>query len=401
MKDDLSLEESTISPTETNFEETEWEEEAKGEESEEAEGLDEQSDDSNVEEPNLVQLFFTDFRDVPLLNREDEIRIAGKMARIRKQIGAVLRAHAAMIRQIRKERKDIELPHIRTKDLREESLLAFLGGLTMLLKEKTSSRTAHLQLKPLIQQLEKHLADLRASRDEMMKANLRLVVIIAKQYANRGLSFLDLIQEGIFGLIRAVEKFDPERSCRFSTYAVWWIRQHIMRAIENQADLIRAPVHINEARRKLDKTYRRLERELNRNPSMEELSESLGVKLPMVERLLQVPQFYLSLNQEIDSEDERTLEGVIADRNAPPPDHTILEAEISSRVQKALTHLSPREEKIIRLRFGIDEDRDRTLDEIGRVYRVSRERIRQLEQRALRRLKDIFPGKGLEEFVNS
>jgi RNA polymerase primary sigma factor len=394
------MEENMVSPTEKNFEETEWEEEAKAEESGEPEGLDEQSDDANVEEPNLVQLFFTDFRDVPLLNREDETRIAGKMTKIRKQISSVLRGNAALIRQIRKERKDIELPHIRTKDLREESLLAFLGGLTILLEERKGPRSTHSQLKSLIQELERRLAELRASRDEMIKANLRLVVIIAKQYANRGLSFLDLIQEGIFGLIRAVEKFDPERSCRFSTYAVWWIRQHIMRAIENQADLIRAPVHINEARRKLDKTYRRLERELNRNPSMEELSDSLGVKVPVVERLLQVPQFYLSLNQEIDSEDERTLEGVIADPNAPPSDHTILEAEISSRVQKALTQLSPREEKIIRLRFGIDEDRDRTLDEIGRVYRVSRERIRQLEQRALRRLRDLFPGKGLDEFVN-
>jgi RNA polymerase primary sigma factor len=362
-------------------------------------------EETKDEEPNLVKLFWADFQNIPLLDRLGEVRVATEIEKGRRAIGQVLRSHAPLIRKIRKERGDIELPRIRIRDLREESLLAFLSGLRMLLDTPKGKAVppAHnkREVKALIREVEIALERLRIPRDVMIKANLRLVITTAKQYSNRGLPFLDLIQEGIFGLIRAVEKFEFEKGYRFGTYAVWWIRQQIKRALENQVELIRAPVHIKEARRKVDKLYHKLEGELQRQPSREELSRSGGFNLKKVESLLQVRQLYFPINQVIDSEDNRTLESVIADKKEPMPEEKTLEVEISSSLHRAIARLSSPEERIIKLRFGIDGGRDHTLDEIGQMFRVSRERIRQIEAQAIARLKTIFAGRNIDEFLNN
>jgi RNA polymerase primary sigma factor len=406
MKDVEIVEEEDLKPSDWEEEEVVPEEKVEEWTQEVPEGEPAQQEESRGEELNLVQLFFADFQDVPLLDRQGEVRIAKEMEKGRREIGRIFRTYAPLIRELRRERVDMDLPKIRIRDLREESLLAFIQELRTLLhpnkgKIVPSGSYTRKDVKTLIHELECALKDLRVSRDQMIKANLRLVITIAKQYLNRGLSFLDLIQEGILGLIRAVEKFEFEKGYRFSTYAVWWIRQHIKRAIENQAELIRAPVHINEARRKVDKVYHKLEGELKRKPSLEELSKAGGFKLKKVESLLQVRQLYFPINQEIDSEDDRTLESIIADKKEPRPDERTLGMELSSSIRKALAHLSPREERIIKLRFGIDGDQDHTLDEIGQMFRVSRERIRQIEARAISRLKNIFSGKALDEFLNN
>jgi RNA polymerase primary sigma factor len=322
----------------------------------------------------------------------------------RERIGRILRAHAPLVHEIRKEREDIELPKIRIRDLREESLLTFISEFQKLPATSETGRAGSFdpgEVRAFIQELQVALNNLRAPRDQMIKANLRLVITIAKQYLNRGLSFLDLIQEGIFGLVRAVEKFEFERGYRFSTYAVWWIRQQIKRAVENQSEPIRTPFHIHEAKRKVDKAYYKLERELGRKPSLEELSEITGLKVKKVSGLFQSQYFYFPIDQVVDAEDRRTLEATIPDEKEPAPDEKTLRRELTSTIAQAVVQLTPREEGIIRLRFGIGADRDHTLDELGQMLGVSRERVRQIEAQALARLKDILAGRGIEEFLNN
>jgi RNA polymerase primary sigma factor len=251
-------------------------------------------------------------------------------------------------------------------------------------KEKTQ------QYRKMVVELQRaHLGTQRA-KNELIQANLRLVVSIAKRYSNRGLSFLDLIQEGNLGLMQALTKFDYEKGYKFSTYASWWIRAAILRAFAEKSRTIRIPNYLFEIKGKLMKSFKALMKKLGREPTSQELSKDSGIPLHDVEKVLNLTEEPISLDMSIGEEDS-TLEDLIADEKSPSPSDMLLEKDLVGHIRKLLAGLSPREEKILRLRFGIGEDGEYTLEEIGRQFGLSRERIRQIEAKAIERLRD--PGR--------
>ena len=258
-----------------------------------------------------------------------------------------------------------------------------------------------VQLKEALRAIASGEAKAREAKTELVKANLRLVISIAKRYMNRGLQFLDLIQEGNIGLMKAVDKFEYKRGYKFGTYATWWVRQAITRAIADQARTIRIPVHMVEAINKLNRTSRTLVQQNGREPTLEEIAERMGVSVDHLQKILKVTKKPISLETPIGEEEDSRLEDFIEDKGSVSPQEAAINSNLANQTKSVLSTLSKREEKILRMRFGIGEKRDHTLEEVGQDFNVTRERIRQIEAKALRKLKHSSRAEKLRSFAET
>ncbi|MCA2967800.1 MAG: RNA polymerase sigma factor RpoD, partial [Acidobacteriaceae bacterium] len=361
----------------------------------------------------------------PKQYRSCRMQLARQLVRISRQIrqipfsSLVLRRLANRVRTSLEQLRPVEQDIIRTqrqieecesrapessavneeliKELRKE-LKALTGRVQSIVDECGASTT---DLRRTLNLLDRGDAEADVAKKALIESNLRLVVSIAKRYTNRGLQFLDLIQEGNIGLMKAVDKFDYQRGYKFSTYATWWVRQAITRAIADQARTIRIPVHMIETINKLVRTQRVMQQELGREPNTEELAKRLDLPVGKVRKVMRIAQEPISLETPVGEEDESHLGDFIIDKRVASPSEAVINLNLREQTAEVLKSLSPREEKIIKMRFGLQDGSEHTLEEVGQYFAVTRERIRQIEAKALRKLRHPSRSHRLKTFLEA